>query len=218
MARQNTSPVSFNRSVRTDQGVLMSSGRAGVVVPIGYIPLLRGDSAAGRMSVDLSLAEMPRPLLNAVFVNVQAWFVPKSIHPQFNGTDEFAHSYAKQPMKALGMADRTPPPFFLTSTALSVADSQFFKTMGIHVQDGTNVHNDIVDAFVSVYNFRLQAHSSRMDRKKYASEDLADALTFPRAFWPTGRFSRVVPDYERALVVGSLDLDIQAGRIPVRGC
>lgn len=216
MARQNTAPVQFRQSVRTEQGVLMSSGYAGVVQPVCYFPLLRGDSGAGRVSLDLSLAEMPRPLLNAVFVNVQAWFISKAIHPQFNGTDEFAHSYTKQPMKALGAADRTPPPFFMTVNSDAVKSSSFYKSLGIHLPAATNVSSDIIDAFVSVYNFRLQAHSSKMTRKKYASEDLTDALTFPRAFWPSGRFANVVPDYERALIVGSLDLDVAAGRLPVK--
>lgn len=76
MARQSTTPVSFNKSTRKDTAVLMSSARAGVVAPIAYIPLLPGDSASGRVGIDVALKEMPKPLLNAVHANVQAWFVP----------------------------------------------------------------------------------------------------------------------------------------------
>lgn len=215
MARQNTSPVTFNKSVRTDQGVLMSSGRAGVVIPVGYIPILRGDSGAGRVSLDFKLAEMPRPLINAVMLNVQAWFVPKNIHPQFNGTDEFLHSYMKEPITALGQANRNPPPFFVVTQSVNVAANDFFKTLGSHIQADSFVHTDIVDAFNLVYNFRLAAHSSKLPRRKYFYESVAESMSFPPAFWPSGRFSRVVPDYERALVVGSLDLDITEGRLPV---
>lgn len=216
MARQNSAPVQFSKSVRTDEGVLMSSGRAGVVLPIGYIPLLRGDSASGRVSCDFALAEMPRPLLNGVLVNVQAWFVPKSIHPQFNGTDEFVHSYTGEVMKALGQADRTPPSYFLAEPASELHNSDFVKTLGIHLDATANVNTDLIDAFGLIYNFRLAAHSTKLPRRKYYSEDSAEALSFPRAFWPSGRFSRIVPDYERALVVGALDLDVTAGRIPIR--
>lgn len=215
MARQNTQPVSFNRSVRTDQGVLMSSGRAGVVIPALYFPLLRGDSCSGRVSIDIDLAEMPRPLLNAVMVNVQAWFAPKNIHPQFNGTDEFLHSYEGAVITALGQPDRTPPPFFMPTAAAAIASSTFLTTLGIHVSSGLNIHTDLIDAFNLIYNFRLAAHSSKLPRRKYFSEDAAEAMTFPRAFWPSGRFSRVVPDYERALVIGALDLDVSAGRLPI---
>ena len=34
MARQSTTPVMFNKSVRKDTAVLMSSGRAGKVIPL----------------------------------------------------------------------------------------------------------------------------------------------------------------------------------------
>jgi len=185
-----------------------------VVLPAGYIPLLRGDSLAGRVSIDLSLAEMPRPLLNAVMVNVQAWFVPKAAHPQFSGMDEFLASYAKENIPALGAVDRAPPAFFISSVNAPWEASEFAKTLGIHFKEA-NVNSDILDAFNLIYNFRLAAHSSKLTRKPYVSENWANAVALPPAFWPASRFSRVVPDYERALVVGALDLDVSAGQLPV---
>lgn len=220
MARQSTSPVMHNKSVRYDRLVAMTSGRAGKVIPVDYIPVLRGDSASGRIGIDLELAEMPRPLLNGVMVNVQAWFVPKTAHPQFAGPDEFMHSYQGMPIKALGAADRTPPPFYYTlagADIVTAAGSEFFQTLGIHIPAGSSINTDLIDAFNLIYNFRLAAHSSRLQRKQYSVENLANALALPRAFWPSGRFSRVVPDYEAALVVGSLDLDITAGQLPING-
>lgn len=221
MARQSTTPVTFNQSVRGDTAVTMTSGRAGKVVPVGFFPVLRGDSASGRVGIDIQLAEMPRPLLNGVQCNMQAWFVPKSAHPQFAGQDEFMHSYTGETIKALGQADRTPPPFFNVvssgATLTTIAASEFFKTLGLHIPANVPIQTDLVDAFALVYNFRLAAHSSRLARRKYFTEDMAEALSLPRAFWPTSRFSRVVPDYERALVLGNLDLDIAAGQIPVSG-
>lgn len=215
-ARQNTAPVAFERSVRTDEGVLMSSGKAGKVVPVAYIPILRGDSGSGRLSLDLNLAEMPKPLLNAVFVNAQAWFIPKHIHPQFSGSDEFLASYMKETIPTFQGSARTAPAFFLDTVPAAFAGSEFAKTLGIHVTtDKINV--DLVDAFCLAYNFRLAAHSTKLARKKYYQEDAGESLALPRAFWPSGRFARMVPDYERALVVGDLDLDIQAGRIPIPG-
>jgi len=218
MARQSTAPVQFNRSIRTDEGVLMSSGRAGLVIPVGYAPVLRGDSVAGRISVDLNLAEMPRPLLNAVFANVQAWFVPKSIHPQFAGMDEFYASYAGEPIKTVGQPDRAPPAFFHYNSSFNTffPTSPFAQTLGIHTVSGDTLNTDLVDAFVAIYNFRLAAHSSKLARKDYTAENVANACALPPAFWPSGRFARIVPDYEEDLVVGALDLDISAGRVPIR--
>lgn len=220
MARQSTAPVQFNRTTRRDQSVTMTSGRAGKVVPVGYFPVLRGDSASGKVGIDISLAEMPRPLLNGVIANFQAWFVPKSAHPQFAGRDEFMHAYNGEQIKALGQTDRDPPPFFHVFEAgdlVTLDASEFFRTLGIHIPAGTPVQADLIDAFNLIYNFRLAAHSSRLTRRPYASENLADSVALPRAFWPSGRFASVVPDYEQALVVGALDLDVLAGQLPVTG-
>jgi len=221
MARQAQTPVQHQRFSRADSAVTMTSGRAGKVYPLAYIPLLRGDSASGRVAFDFELAEMPRPLLNGVAVNVQAWCVPKSAFPQFAGADEFMNSYQGEVIRALGQPDRNPPPFFQTvsdpALVTTVKQSEFFKTLGIHVPAGEVINTDLLDAFVLVYNFRLAAHSSRLGLKPFAGENLAAALQLPRAFWPSGRFSRVVPDYERALIVGALDLDVSAGQLPISG-
>lgn len=221
MARQSTTPVQFNRTSRPDTNTLMSSARAGVVNCAGYFPLYPGDSCSGKVGIDVDLAEMPRPLLNSVICNFQAWFVPKQCHPQFSGYDEYLAAFQGETIKTLGAADRDPPELFTVvddaPTVATLAQSEFFRTLGIHIPAGTTVHTDLVDAFWLVYNFRLAAHSSKLERAEYYSEDPVAALKFPRAFWPTGRHSHIVSDYERALVVGALDLDVAAGRIPVSG-
>lgn len=225
MARQSTTPVSFPQTTRKDTAVLMTSARAGVVVPVGYVPLLPGDSASGRMGIDIQLKEMPKPLLNAVHANVQAWFVPKSADPRFSGRDELMHAMTGEPIKSLmgnGTTEsRTPPAYFRvydpgTPGMTALANSEFVKTLGLHLGDN-KINPDLFDAFNIVYNFRLAAHSSRLPRRKYTSEDQAEASTLPPAFWPSSRLSRVVPDYERALVVGALDLDVAAGTVPITG-
>lgn len=220
MARQSRTPVQFNMTTRPDAANGMTSMKAGLVYPLTFFPLLRGDSAGGSFSFDLEMSEQPRPVQNAVFVNVQAWFVPKAAHPQFPGLDEFNHSYAGQPIKQLGAADRTPPPFYHVLSGASVttaAASTFFETLGLHIPAGEEINADLIDAFNVIYNFRLTAHSSRLPLKKYAIEDLAAALALPPAFWPTGRHSEIVPDYERALIVGSFDFDVAAGQLPLTG-
>ncbi|AXH73823.1 MAG: major capsid protein [Microviridae sp.] len=221
MARQNTAPVQFQRSVRDDNGILMTSGRAGIVMPLAYVPLLRGDSAAGRISVDMNLAEMPKPLLNAVFVNLQAWFVPKSAHPQFYGIDDFLYSYQGMVQRGASsgsLPDRQPVSFFRGDGNMGNGLSQktWVKRLGLHYKLGF-AHADLYDALALVYNFRLQAHSTKLPVAKFYGQP---ANTFDadfRAFWPTGRFSRIVPDYERALLLGNLDLDVLAGNVNLKG-
>lgn len=220
MARQSTSPVSFEQSIRPDTAVTMTSARAGVVVPVAYIPLLAGDSCGGRVGIDIQLKEMPKPLLNAVNANFQAWFVPKSAHPQFSGRDELNHARTGKPIKSLGAADRTPPPFFnvLSGAARTAAlSSKMFTTLGLHGSTGRNINSDLIDAFNLIYNFRLAAHSSRLPRRPYAVEDIDVATSLPPAFWPSSRLSQIVPDYERALLLGSFDLDVAAGSLELTG-
>ena len=217
--RQSQSPVDFNRTTRSDQGVIMTSGRAGVVSLIDFIPLLRGDSAAGAITVNVNLGRMPKPLLNAVTANVQAWFVPKSVMPQFNGRIELMHSYQGEQITALGQADRDPPPWSYQGQASATFgdDYPILKQAGLHHPQGWTFQADLIDAFNVVYNFRLESFSSKLTKRKYFTEDPAEATSHPRAFWPVGRFSHMVPDYERALVVGSLDLDVSAGKMPIEG-
>ena len=47
MARQSSTPVPYEASMRPDNQVIMTSGRAGVVVPLGYIPILTGEKPLG---------------------------------------------------------------------------------------------------------------------------------------------------------------------------
>ena len=221
MARQNSTPVQFQKTSRKDSAAVMTSGRAGKVVPVDYIPVLRGDSMSGKFTVDINLAEMPKPLLNGVTANVQAWFVPKAAFPQFSGYDEFLHSYQGADIKALGSADRTPPSFFTVAQGIpdigALRNSEIYQSMGVHTDESSWVNTDLIDAYNLVYNFRLASHSSRLSRRNYFAEDYLSSTSLARAFWPSSRFSRVVPDYERALVVGALDLDVTAGRLPIEG-
>lgn len=218
--RQNSTPVTFSKTTRKDNWMGMTSGRAGKVVPITYFPVFAGDSASGRIGVDFELAEMPRPLLNGVTVNVQAWLVPKIAHPQFSGYDDYMHSRQGTDIKTLGAADRTPPNFFEVLTGAdvtTVAGSDIYQKLGLHVPSGADINTDLIDAYNLIQNFRLAAHSSKLTRREYASENLANATALARAFWPKSTLSRIVPDYEQALVVGRLDLDIASGLLPVSG-
>lgn len=219
MARQSTTPVTFNRSVRKDRVARMSSARAGVVVPVTYIPLLPGDTCSGRVGVDIQLAEMPKPLLNAVAANFQAWFVPKSALPKFSGRDELIASMAGTTIKALGQADRSPPAYYTMLTAANTnlaMSGGICKALGLHTPANATMNSDLLDSFVAVWNFRAAAHSNKLTPRKYCAESVAEAAALPPAFWPSSRFASVVPDYERALVVGALDLDVLSGQLSVR--
>jgi hypothetical protein len=220
MVRQNAAPVEYNRSLRYDNVSCLTSVPAGVVAPITYAPLFRGDSATGRVDITAQLAEMPKPLENAVIMRAQAWFVPRPAFPQFAGVDDYAHSYQGKDITRLGASAATPPSLFLTTSVSAVyatANSyEVLKTLGITVEASETVNHDIVDAYNLICNFRLSAHSSKMTRYNYASEN-ADAWELKPAFWPRNRMHNIVADYEAALVQGSLELDVSAGQVPISG-
>lgn len=219
MARQATTPVPFQKTRRVDNFGLKSSARAGVTFPCAYAPLLRGDSASGSFRIELDLAEMPRPPMNGIMVNVQAWFVPKSSLPQFSSYDEFVASYHGETIRALGVDDREPSPFFFTlNVNATLPDEAVARTLGIHQPATSEWNTDLYDSFTHVHNFRRAAHSDRLPKLKYVQEPGPTGVTdLPQAFWPSDWRSKIVPDYERALVVGSLDLDVQAGQLDVMG-
>ena len=103
MLRQDTSPIQFDTTRRMDNRSVLTSGKAGVVIPFSYAPLLRGDSASGRVAIDMQLAEMPKPLENMVIARGQAWFVPRPALPQFSGLDEYTHSYQGKDITTSGL-------------------------------------------------------------------------------------------------------------------
>lgn len=218
--RQNANPVQFDRTRRPDNASILTSCDAGVVAPITCVPLHRGDSAAGRMLFDIELAEMPKPLENAVIARAQAWFVPRPALPYFSGLDEYTHSVHGKTITRLGSSDRTAPALYNTvgTGAIAAAQtSEFFSTLGLYLAAGEAINTDYIDAYVLVQNFRLAAHSSKLTRYDYYSENATTALELKPALWPRNRMHQIVPDYEQALVVGALDLDVSAGAIPVSG-
>lgn len=220
MLRQSASPVQYTPSRRMDNTSLRTSGPAGVVIPVAVAPLLRGDSASGRILMQMELAEMPKPLENAVVGRAQAWFVPRPSLPTFSGLDEYTHSYHGTDITVLGAAARTPAALFSTvgTGAIAAAQaSELFKALGIALQASTAINTDYIDAYNLVQNFRLASHSSKMTRYDYYAEDATTSLELKPAFWPRNRMHDIVPDYEQALVKGSLDLDVSAGQLPLSG-
>lgn len=222
MVRQLTAPVNFQKSTRRHKRSLITSGRAGKVAYMADIMLLPGDAAGGAVEMEFKLAEMPRPLLNRVFLNAQAWFVPWSAMPKFSGMDEFNAALTETPIKQLGEPDRSPPNLFdiwqSSADRDLIRNSEMARTLGKHFPStGIALNSTAIDAFWMVHNFRLAAHSDRLPRALYAVEDLAAAVTLPRAFWPSSRITRMVPDYDRELLLGAMDMDVEAGQLPVEG-
>lgn len=221
MIKHDTTPLQFPRTMRADNQSILTTGRAGEVIPFGFVPLFREDSATGRVTVAAELAEMPKPLENAIIGRLQTWMVPRPALPQFSGLDEYTHAYQGKNITQLGAAGRTPPSLFDTisysATYATANGSEFMRATGLTVEASETGNTDYVDAYILVQNFRLAEMSSKMTRYDYYQEDNVAALELKPAIWPRNSISNVVGDYEAALVTGSLDLALNAGAIPVTG-
>jgi len=217
--RQDKSPVQFDMSRRPDAASILTSADPGVTVPVAIFPLHRGDSASGRVSFDLELAEMPKPIENSVLARLQAWVVPRPALPQFSGVENYLHAFHGKNITQLGETSRTPPALFDTVAGGAIAAAQaseFFATLGLCLAPTEPINTDYIDAYNLIQNFRLAAHSSKMTRHDYYAENAASSMTLKPAFWPRSTNHSVVPDYESALVTGALDLDVAAGQIPIK--
>jgi hypothetical protein len=217
--RQSQAPLNYARTMRMDNVTCQTSIDAGVIAPIVHAPLLRGESATGRIIISAELAEMPKPIKNAVIGRAQSWLVPRPALPQFIGLDEYTHAWQGKTPTALGSTPVAPSLFATVGTgAIAAAEaSELFKTMGLALQASTAINTDLIDSYNLICNFRLFAHSSKATRYDYYSENATTSLELKPAFWPRNRMHNVVPDYESELVKGSLELDVTAGSIPVTG-
>lgn len=163
--KQASAPVPFDTTRRMDNASILSSGRAGVVQPVSFSNLHRGDSASGRVTLQVDLAEMPKPLENAVIARVQAWCIPRPALPQFAGIDEYTHAYHGKAQTVLNGATRDPAPVFdvidvpLDLTNLQTSD--FFRALGLSLQPGVPINSDYIDSYNLVQNFRLNAFTTK---------------------------------------------------------
>jgi len=214
--RQNTQPVAYDMTRRPDNVSIFTTTKAGVVCPVTYAPLLRGDSASGQVQMNLQLAEMPRPINNAVLARAQAWFVLRPALPYFTGVEDYVRAYEGKSATRLGSTAVAAVGVFQTLAANLIDDAPIFEKMGIvNTNDGTEQNLDVFDAYSVIWNFRRDAHSLKMARANYVDESpdsyrLGGGSLLP-AFWPTNRMMSIKPDYEIALVTGAMELDFSAG-------
>lgn len=202
-----TTPIATERSIRPNTVRALTSCKAGKIVPLAYVPLLREDRVSrGNMRVRLEMGETPKPLMNAVNVSVQTWFVPFLALPHFQGSlDQLNRSYEKQPQIDGG----TVVDFFPAETYSRSAE--FWKTLGIHAKYGATVNGSVLHAYNALVNWRYRS------RSKDLTERLMSETTLATCFWQNGSFGDVVPDFDQARIDGEVPLTIADGKMPVKG-
>lgn len=202
----STSPIAVEKSVRADELRSLTSGQAGVILPLAYVPLLREDRVtSGNVTVAVDMAETMYPLLNAVRLKVMAHLIPHLAHPQFDGMDSFNRSYQ-------GIAEPVSGSVipFMTQTTYS-KDAPFWKTMGIYWPDATPINKAPVEAYNILVNWRRRVRSEKLPERVLHDTTLAEA------FWGHTVVGEVVPDFDQSLNEGEVELQFATEKLYVKG-
>lgn len=203
-------PIPIRRSIRTDGGPTLTSGDAGKILPIRYIPLHREDRLSfGRYVIDVESTEFEQMPLNAIAVTAQAWFIPYLAFPRFNGSmDLLNKSFSGKPFK-----DGDPVvPFVHTNTpGTDSSNSPVMKTMGLHYKAGQKYNTAPLEAYNVLVNHRYSHRSSSLPERGIGDETLATC------FWRNHGTENIVPDFDQAMLHGEFDAEFAGGQLKVTG-
>lgn len=201
-----STPISVEKSARREELRSITSARAGYILPLAYIPLLREDRVMrGDLRIAFDMAETLHPLLNAVNVKVMAHFVSFLAFDRFDGFDSFNRSYQGVPEPVSG----TAIPFFPTM-AFNKAHGVWAK-LGVQWPEGAQINQAPVEAYNVLVNFRRRARTDRLPERAATDTTLAEA------FWKNSAFSDVVPDWDQSAMDGEVALNFATPQIRVSG-
>lgn len=199
----SSTPITVEKSVRGDEIRALTSCRAGKIVPLAFVPLLREDRVSrGSINLSFKMAETVHPLMNAVNVTGMAHLIPFSAFERFNGMDEFNRSYMGQPEAHNSQVI----PFFETVNFSSTAP--FWKTLGVHWKEGQPINSAPLEAYNLLVNWRRKARSAKLPQR------LMTDTTLSQAFWRNPNMWHIVPDFDAAMMDGEVPLSVNLGAIP----
>jgi hypothetical protein len=219
----------FKESTRPIEIKNLTSAELGEAVPITASYVGANESGVGNVQMNVQLAETPEPITNAIHATAMTYLVPFTAFSQFNGSEEEAmRRYAGEPSLFTGNVE----PFFeknkwynsvneteatLSSDYAREIDTvvtgqrgesglaKFYQTMGMHTQ-AENINNSYVQAYNIVQNHRRRARSPQLAERNEFDHRLAEA------FWPNSGNSKIVADYDQAVMTGEVTLSGMTGR------
>ena len=222
-------PLKLKRSIRKDRGRVLTSGDAGKILPLKYIPMLREDAVQrGRVRINVEMQETAELLMNQTNLNVYAHYVPMLAFDRFNGSiEELNRSYKGE----TGIGGSVVPFFetnkrYVASTStvddddtsaagwdtVDLADPDpytFYQTMGMHFA-ADNLNMTVVEAYNAIVNHRRKARSKSLPLRNAFDHSLAEA------FWNNQGMSHIVPDFDQLLIDGEVSLTGLTFQAPIR--
>ena len=202
-------PIDTIRSRRLEEKRVLTSGNAGKILPIAYVPLLREDSlVSGRMRLNFEMMETAEALMNGINVQVNAYFVPWLAFDRFEGSmDRLNRAYAGQPAYDGGPVT---PWFNLSGTAWDIKNSPIMKTLGLHSRVGIKKNMAMIEAYNCIVNYRRKQRSKSLPLRAWNADTLAEA------FWLHTSMKHIVPDFDQALIDGEVALNVVSANLPVK--
>jgi len=207
--KMKATPLQAERSKRLDTKRVLTSGNAGKIMPLTYIPLLREDAVrSGKMRFTFEMAETAETLMNGVNVDVKAYFVPYLAFDRFNGMDQLNRSYMGVPEVEGG----TAVPFFETAAFGAHGSNAVYSTLGMHAGTTTQVNTAVLEAYNSIVNFRRRERSTLLSQRDRYDGTLAEA------FWKHSSMKHIVPSFDEAMIDGEVPLGSLSvsGHAPLR--
>jgi hypothetical protein len=200
----NYDPIPVQYSMRPVEIRHLTTTRGGKITPHKIFWLNREDSVRrGQVRMDFDMSETLHPLYNAIVVKAQVHFIPMSAFDRFSGMDALNRSYRGEKERA---ADAAPVPFFKTVAFDKTAP--FWKALGVHWPNGTNINDGYIEAYNVLVNWMR-----RMRSKALAVRSLSDT-TLAEAFWSDSRMWHIKPDFDQAMMDGEVEL-VLSGNLPL---
>ncbi|QCS37277.1 major capsid protein [Tortoise microvirus 79] len=216
MNRKTTTPLRVPRSRRGHEVRVLSSFKAGKMVPLAAIPILREDSLTGRYVFSFEMQETAEILMNAVNVDVFAYVVPWLAFERFQGSmDILNRSWEGQP--AIDGGDVVP---YHVTAATDWPTHPLFQAggimhaMGLHARSGAEINLAYRHAYNLVWNHRAANRSPDIE----LISEVSNSALRP-AFWKHQAMSHIVPDFDDAAMEGEVPLSIVglSSQVPVLG-
>ena len=199
-----TTPIAMQRSVRRDEKRVLTSFDPGKIVPLAAVPLLREDEMSrSTFRVNFDMAETAELLVNAVNIDVSAYYVSKLVFDRFQGMDSLNRSYMGEQeidgsvIPWFQMID----PWIQSSPANGVRP--FYKALGIHpAPTQTLVNGDYLESYRAIANHIYAEVSPSL-----GENSLVDAGDLCDAPWRYTDMKYVKPTFDQAMISGEVTLD-----------
>jgi len=207
--RTKFTPITAVKSRRRKNLTGITSMPAGKATPIRAATLLRQDQiAASTVTLMVTMEETADVLLNPVWLNFYAFFVPFLAMPKFEGSrDQYDRSYMGQPQVEGGDV----VPFFDYMKRGAVGTNPVLDYMGMNGAPNDDVTTFYNQAYNIVQNWRRTNRSKSLPQRDIMDKTLAPAQ------WNQSRMDVLKPDWDAALNAGEVALNITERKAPVRG-